>query len=492
MLFNSSVFIFVLLPIALIGWYVINHFKFYKSANAFLAAVSLWFYGYFNPVYLILILGSILVNYSISFLMDKFPKNTKKLLIAGLVFNIGLLGYFKYYDFFIENINFIFRSDFNLKHILLPLGISFFTLQQISFLIDRHWETAPHYSFITYICYVTFFPQLIAGPIVLHSEFVPQFENTDNRKFNPANFSEGIVLFVLGLAKKMLLADTFAILVNYGFTNCYHLEFISSWTVSICYAIELYFDFSGYCDMACGLGKMFNYTLPINFNSPYKSHSITEHWSRWHITLTRFFTTYIYNPLMLSGIRKKKKKLYSYICPMVVFTVSGIWHGASWTFVIWGIMQGVATIWNLRKKHKFKKSFFTWISYFLYTVIADAIFRAENIKTMLQVLKSMFSFRFSSIITEFFVQFSDIPELYPISKILYEVFPAYAGYFFTVFFLLLLFVAILLLRGKNAHEILASQKEKGFSMTFTVLLSIMFVWCVISLNQVSTFLYFNF
>jgi len=492
MLFNSSIFIFVLLPVALVGWYTLNHFKQYKIANIFLALVSLWFYGYFNPIYLVLILGSIVTNYFISFLMTRFSGRTKPLLIAGLIFNICLLGYFKYYDFFISNINFIFKSGFTLKHIMLPLGISFFTLQQISFLVDRYWETAPHYSFVTYLCYVTYFPQLIAGPIVLHSEFIPQFEDVNNRRFNPSNFADGIVLFVLGLAKKMLIADTFAIIVNFGFTYYYHLEFLSSWTCAVCYAIELYFDFSGYCDMAWGLGKMFNFTLPINFDSPYKSHSINEHWSRWHITLTRFFTTYIYNPLMLSGIRKKKKKLYKYICPMVVFTISGFWHGASWTFVIWGLMQGVATIWNQRKKHKFKKGPLTWIAYFIYTVIADAIFRAETLEAMKQVLKAMFTVKFSSIVTEFFSHLSEVSEFYPITRICEVLIPQYAAYTYTALFAVLLLISILLLRGKNSHEILASQKEKGFTLPFTVGISFLFVWCLISLNQVSTFLYFNF
>lgn len=492
MLFNSSIFIFVLLPVALIGWYTLNNFKQYKIANVFLALVSLWFYGYYNPIYLVLILGSITVNYTISYLMTRFVKRTKLLLILGLTFNILLLGYFKYYDFFISNVNFIFKSSFNLKHIVLPLGISFFTLQQISFLVDRYWETAPHYPVVTYVCYVTFFPQLIAGPIVLHSEFIPQFENIDNRKFNSDNFADGIVLFVIGLAKKMLIADSLAVIVNFGFEQYVFLEFISTWIVAICYAIQLYFDFSGYCDMAWGLGKMFNFTLPINFNSPYRSYSITEHWSRWHITLTRFFTTYIYNPLMLSGIRKKKKKLYKYICPMVVFTVSGFWHGASWTFVIWGIMQGVATIWNLRKKHKFKKGIFTWLCYFLYTVVADAIFRAESLTVMNHYLKSMFTFKFSNVVTELFTKLGDLAEFYALAKVFESTIPQYAVYTYSFMFIILFGIAVIILRGKNSHEILAAQKEKGFTIPFTIGIAALFVWCIISLNQVSTFLYFNF
>lgn len=492
MLFNSSIFIFVLLPVALVGWYALNYIKQYKIANVFLALVSLWFYGYFHPIYLVLILGSITVNYSLSYLMSRLLRKTKLILILGLAFNILLLGYFKYYDFFITNVNVVFKSSFELKHIVLPLGISFFTLQQISFLVDRYWETAPHYSFFTYVCYVTFFPQLIAGPIVLHSEFVPQFENPDMRKFNSENFADGIVLFVIGLTKKMLIADSFAVIVNFGFSHFAYLDIIASWLIAICYAIQLYFDFSGYCDMAWGLGKMFNFTLPINFNSPYKSYSITEHWSRWHITLTRFFTTYIYNPLMLTGIRKKKKKLFSYICPMVVFTISGFWHGASWTFVYWGIMQGVATIWNQRKKHRFKKGPFPWICYFLYTVLADAIFRSETIEVMEYYLDAMFTFKISNVATEYFTKLGTLAEFYPFVKIFDSLIPQYAAYTYTGLFLVLFAIAIKLLVGKNSHEILAVQKEKGFTLPFTIGIAFLFVWCVISLNQVSSFLYFNF
>ena len=251
MLFNSFLFIFIFLPLTLIGWYLLNHFERYELAKVFLAGMSLWFYGYFNVYYLAIIVVSIAVNYLLSWLLThaRTKLANRAGLLVGLLFNLGLLFYFKYYDFFIENLNLAFHADFTLKHILLPLGISFFTFQQLSFIIDRCLGRAEHYSFINYVTFVTFFPQLIAGPIVLYKEMIPQFEDTANRKLNAQNFSQGIVLFVLGLGKKILLADVLALVVNYGFAQTFSLDTPSTVLVILAYTFEIYFDFSGYSDM---------------------------------------------------------------------------------------------------------------------------------------------------------------------------------------------------------------------------------------------------
>ena len=282
MLFNSYIFIFLFLPITLLGWYSLNRVKAYEPAKFFLAGMSLWFYGYFNVYYLAVIVVSILCNYLLSYLMNfSHSRLTNRIgLMTGLFINLGLLFYFKYYDFFFENINLVFHTDFNLKHILLPLGISFFTFQQLSFIIDRCNGKAQHYSFANYLTFVTFFPQLIAGPIALYKEMMPQFEDLSNRNFNADNFAKGIVLFTIGLGKKVLLADVLALPVNFGFEQTMFLDSPSTLFVILAYTFEIYFDFSGYSDMAMGLGKMFNIELPVNFNSPYKACSLKELWQR--------------------------------------------------------------------------------------------------------------------------------------------------------------------------------------------------------------------
>lgn len=494
MLFNSQIFIFIFLPLVLAGWYILNHFKKYNIALAFLVGMSLWFYGYFNPSYLLIILSSIAVNYLISFLIKKFEKTKKLWFILGLLFNIGILGYYKYFDFMVGNINAVFKTDFALKHILLPLGISFFTLQQISYITDRYWGSAEHYNILYYMAYVAYFPQLIAGPIVLHNEIVPQFMDMGKRRFNSESFADGIVLFVLGLGKKMLLADTFALFVNEGFNKIVWIDTPSAWLVSACYAVELYFDFSGYCDMACGIAKMINFDLPVNFKSPLKTYSVNEYWSRWHITLTRFFTTYIYNPITMSAIRhgKKTKKLFRNITPMIIFLISGIWHGASWTFVIWGLAEGLGTVWSQRKKFKLKKAWYTWLANMLFVVITSAIFRSENWDNMVRMLKAMFVPKFGTMTVELCLPFANVPEFYAIIRAVEVLCPQFINWIYIILLALLWLIAVLILRGRNAQEILQHQKEKGLNMKFTLLLSAIFIWCIISLNQVSTFLYFNF
>ena len=403
MLFNSYIFIFIFLPLTLIGWYALNYVRAYEPAKFFLAGMSLWFYGYFNIYYLAVIIASILANYLLSFLL-KFSHTalTRRIgLLVGLAINLGLLFYFKYYDFFFENINAIFHANFNLKHILLPLGISFFTFQQLSFIIDRCTQKAPHYSFADYITFVTFFPQLIAGPIVLHDEMIPQFDDLSNRRFSSDNFAKGIVLFTIGLGKKVLLADTLAIPVNFGFEQTAFLDTPSTLLVILAYTFEIYFDFSGYSDMAIGLGKMFNIEIPVNFNSPYKACSVKELWQRWHMTLSRFFIQYVYIPL--GGSRKGK--FGTIFNTFVVFFLSGLWHGANWTYVAWGTMQGLLVIWDnlgivgVKGSNEKVPSRFTiprwlgWAFTFSFFNLSLFFFRSDSMANAFQMFKNIFAFK---------------------------------------------------------------------------------------------------
>ena len=503
MLFNSYIFIFIFLPAVLLGWYGLNRCRQYKLANLFLAGMSLWFYGYFNVYYLAIILSSICLNYILSFLLTLVPADSPRSrplyrigLWTGVFLNLGILFYFKYYDFFIENINYAFHTDYTLKHILLPLGISFFTFQQLSFVIDRCLGKSEHYSFLNYITFVTFFPQLIAGPIVLYKEMIPQFEDISRRRFDFSSFSRGICLFVLGLSKKVLLADTFALVVNYGFAQTFSLDSVSTVAVILSYTFELYFDFSGYSDMATGLGKMFNIELPINFNAPYRSCSMKEFWQRWHITLSRFFITYVYIPL--GGSRRGRARML--LNTFLVFLLSGLWHGAAWTYVAWGAMQGLLVVWDnlgmigISGREEKRPACFhipEWLGWiFTFTLFNMSLFffRSQSMDGAIQLFRNLFSGTFNGKVYEIAAQL-DLSELYVVRQVLDMAAPGLVNYMYLAFLLLLLVLSFFLVFGPTAYErTMRGELTSGRCWMICILL----VWCIISLSQVSTFLYFNF
>ena len=289
MLFNSYIFIFAFLPLTFFVYFFLNKKRMTELAKAFLVFASLFFYSWWNVLYLPLILSSMLINFALGKQLStkaaKLQGSRKAVLIFGIIFNVALLGYFKYTDFFLENFNFVFGTQIELLKLALPLAISFFTFQQIAYLVDSYRRETKEYDFLTYALFVSFFPQLIAGPIVHHAEMMPQFARLKNRLINYANILMGLFIFSIGLFKKVVIADTFAIWVKHGFDNMPSLELITGWTTSLAYTFQLYFDFSGYCDMAIGAALLFNIKLPINFNSPYKSLDIQDFWRRWHITL---------------------------------------------------------------------------------------------------------------------------------------------------------------------------------------------------------------
>lgn len=487
MLFNSLVFITIFLPIALLGWYGLQQFESPLPAKIFLIGMSLWFYGYYNPWYLLILSGSTIMNYVISKLFEKYDaENTRKIILCfGIFFNLGLLFYFKYYEFFLDNCNFLFHTDFSIEKIALPLGISFFTFQQLSFVIDRYQNSAPCYTFLDYACFVTYFPQLIAGPIVLHSEFIPQLSKREYRKPNWSMCYDGIGLFILGLAKKVLLADTLAIIVNAEYNNIASLDLPAAWITVICYMLELYFDFSGYCDMAKGIANLFGFCLPDNFNSPLMATSVKDFWRRWHITLSRFLTTYIYIPLggNRKGLAVKCRNL------LVVFLVSGFWHGANWTYVVWGLLHGLAMVWEaVFPKLRFRQEWLNRLITGLYITFTFSIFRSESLQQAWLLMQKLFAGGF----TTFTVGLSNtlqISETYVIRKMLELKFPQLQNPFYMTCLIGLLALSLYFVQGKKAEEWLEqnSCKTKGI-----VILAFLFVWSFVSLSQVSTFLYFDF
>lgn len=485
MLFNSYIFVLLFLPVVLTAYYTLNNFKKYNSSKITLIFASLWFYAYFNYSYLFIIVFSILVNFFIVKIMKKISNmNWRKMVLGiGILLNLSVLFYYKYMGFFTENINMMFGTSFNIVNLVLPLGISFFTFQQLSFVIDSYKGNIPDYSIIDYSLFVTFFPQLIAGPIVLHDEMIPQFENEKNKKINFDNMKSGLRAFSMGMAKKVLIADTLGNAVNYGFGNLADINSLDSIIVILSYTFQIYFDFSGYCDMAIGIGKMFNIDIPVNFNSPYKALTINEFWKRWHITLTRFLKTYVYIPL--GGNRKGNVR--TYINLAIVFLVSGLWHGANYTFILWGAMHGVAMLINRRFKVQFDKMniVLSWIVTFIFLNITWVFFRADNVYIAIDMIKNVFNFNFSSInasITSAFI----LPEFEFVFSFLGSMGTHLSNLFVPV---ALVFVLVLTLCFKNTSEKI---KNHDVGIVSLISCSMLLIWCVCSFSGISTFLYFNF
>jgi len=367
---------------------------------------SLFFYGWWNPAYLTLIIASIFFNYGIGLTLGGHNGTTpsKWLLGFGVAANLCLIGYYKYANFFLDNMNGLLGSEYHLERIILPLGISFFTFQQIAYLMDAYRGETKDHSFLHYCLFVTFFPQLIAGPIVHHKEMLPQFAQALIYKFNHENLSVGLTIFTFGLFKKVIIADTLATYASPVFAAADHgvtLTFFEAWCGALAYTFQLYFDFSGYSDMAIGLGRMVGIRLPLNFNSPYKAVNIIDFWQRWHITLSRFLRDYLYIPL--GGNRKGK--LRQYVNLVATMLLGGLWHGAGWTFVAWGALHGVflATnhAWQYARRtligYEIAKG--TWLGKlsaqlltFLAVVMSWVVFRSESFETATSIWQSMSGF----------------------------------------------------------------------------------------------------
>ena len=483
MLFNSYIFIFAFLPITLVGYFCINRWGKFMAGKVWLIVASLVFYAYFNVAYLPIIVVSIAGNYALSqcMLTSKRRWLCRLCFVASLLANVGALGYYKYFDFFVSNINPIFGASFVLRELVLPLGISFFTFQQLSYVIDSYKRTVPRYNPVDYALFVTFFPQLIAGPIALHSEIVPQFANPQNRRFRADNFSAGLYAFAMGLAKKVLIADTFAKVANYGFAPGAALNSPEAWLVTLAFSLQLYFDFSGYCDMAIGLSRMFNIEAPVNFNSPYKSLSIREFWARWHITLGRFFRLYVYFPL--GGNRKGTFR--ACVSLLIVFVVSGLWHGAGWLFLLWGALHGLASVaYKLcRKPYDALPAALRWLLTFTFVSLTFVLFRAGSIKDpaigmerALHILAALFRFDFGPVAAGITSAFS-----FPFG-LLRAVSPCMTGVWF-----LATMIAVVALPNvpELARRFVPSWKTGAFTVALLLL-------SILSLSGVSVFLYYNF
>ncbi|CAI6051797.1 MBOAT family O-acyltransferase [Cohnella sp. JJ-181] len=464
MLFNSYPFIFVFLPVTVAGYFLLARLRARTWTQLWLAAVSLVFYAWWSIEYVPLLLMSIGFNFGMGRLLARTRKESvgkrRAWLAAGIAANLLLLGWYKYANFFAGTLSDLTGFEFTVRSVVLPLGISFFTFTQIAYLVDAWRGTASEYNLVNYVLFVTFFPHLIAGPILHHREMMPQFADEGSGRPQWTNIYQGTYFFCMGLAKKVIVADTFAGYANDGFAHA--TGFFGSWAAALSYTFQLYFDFSGYSDMAVGIALLFNVRLPQNFDSPYKAAGIRDFWRRWHMTLSRFLRDYIYIPL--GGNRKGE--IRACLGVLVTFLIGGLWHGAGWTFIVWGALHGMAQIiqrlWSLRigVKLPFPVS---WLLTFLFINATWVLFRAEDLQQAERLLAGMAGLRGGGSTAEF------LANLVPLLL-------AGAG-----------LLLVLLPRNVNAA---AASLRPSTRLAFTA--ALLFVLSLLFLNRIQPFLYFNF
>lgn len=466
MVFSSSIFIFVFLPLVLFLYYISGK----KLKNYVLLLASLFFYSWGGVSYLKILIVSIIINYIFGILIDDVRSNIKLrkiFLRLGIILNLALLFYYKYYDFTIENINEIFNTNYSIKNIVLPIGISFFTLQGMSYIIDIYRNDGKvNKNPFSVALYISLFPQLVAGPIIKYKTIDDQIRN---RKESLEFFSYGINRFVIGLAKKVIIADILAGMADNIFNLYYSgIDMPTAWIGAICYTFQIYYDFSGYSDMAIGLGYMFGFEFMENFNYPYISKSITEFWRRWHISLSTWFKEYLYIPL--GGNRRGN----IYFNLFVVFLVTGIWHGAAWTFILWGLWHGFFILierairnkeWYINVPRTIK-----YIVTMLIVILGWVLFRADNLEQAIGFIKTMFGFSKAIDIT---FEYS-----YFINKKL-------------VFWIVISILGAVPFANNNLKKY---KKSKNFEVLSTIIISLLFIISIIFVvnSTYSPFIYFQF
>ena len=489
MLFNSFEFMLLFLPITLVVYFLLLRKHLTIAARSWLLFASLFFYSWWDIKYLPLILGSILFNYTIGGLLAEYdasakkPVSKKSIFLAGIIANIALLCWFKYMDFFIGTTNGLLGTQLPLLKIVLPLGISFFTITQIAFLVDAYEGLVEERNLLNYALFVTFFPHLLAGPILHHSEMMPQFERLRNKVLNWKNLYLGLTLFFLGLFKKVILADTFSAWASAGFDTTQPLTLIPAWLTSLSYTFQLYFDFSGYSDMALGVGWMFNISLPINFNSPYKATGMIDFWKRWHITLTNFVTTYLYTPILRAfGSITFTNSLVAIFLAMLI---SGFWHGAGWNFIVWGGMHGAGLVVNhywKKKKHKMP-AWLGWLITFNFVNISFVFFRARSLEGAGQILGGMAGMN-GIMLHRSLGKFTWLQDMgITFGKWL----DAIKGNDETWVMAIVALIIVAFL--KNSMEIVSRVRP---SWGWLVLLLVVSFWSLLDMSKVSEFLYFQF
>lgn len=524
MLFNSPIFIFVYLPLVTFIFFFVGKYGSHRLAIIWLTLASLFFYGWWSPIYVVLLLASIICNYAFGLWIAtararQDVARQKYLLVAAIVGNLSLLGYYKYANFFLDNINSLADSHLSLGAIILPLGISFFTFTQIAFLADTYLGKVKEHNLIHYVLFVTYFPHLIAGPVLHHKEMMPQFDNKQIFNFRLSQLSVGLTIFFIGLFKKVIIADTMATyatpVFNAAHSGSSAITFFSAWGGATAYTFQLYYDFSGYSDMAIGMSLLFGIRLPLNFYSPYKATSIIEFWRRWHMTLSRFLRDYLYIPL--GGNREGKARRYINLA--ITMLLGGLWHGAAWTFVIWGGLHGLYLMINHAWRsirhpagmHSFSESWLEcWAARmltFMAVTVAWVFFRADNVDAAVNILKGMAGmngFTLPSKLLPALNHFWSLGTHMESQGLKFALDPNFDQWGYPLLLLLLAFTWL----APNTQQFMSRYKPalSGFdgdtrrahrlqwrmtpySAAFSALLTFL---AILGLNQVSEFLYFQF
>ncbi|HQQ62158.1 MAG TPA: MBOAT family protein [Pseudomonadales bacterium] len=486
MLFNSLEYIFLFFPVATILYFFLNGRGLYRAASIWLVIASFFFYGYWNPKYILLIVTSITFNFLMGEMLQK--KNSRLLVATGITFNLGLLAYFKYANFIVDNINLLFDASIHIPKIELPLAISFFTFLQIAYLVDCYQAKVKETDFLHYALFVTYFPHLIAGPLVHHQELMLEFSIEKNKRVDWANVYKGLYIFAIGIFKKVFIADAFAEWAKLGFDTATPLGFFDAWGASLSYTLQLYFDFSGYSDMAIGASIILNIKLPINFNSPYKALDIQDFWRRWHMTLSRWLREYLYIPL--GGNRNGSFFTGVNLC--ITFLLGGLWHGASWNFVIWGALHGAAVVihrvWHATGLKL--PRIFAWFTTFMYVNLAWVFFRAKTLPDSLRMLQAMTNLD-SINISEPFTTVCNYLFPFELTHLAPQgvepLLPVMSLLFILVFFPLCLL-------APNTHEISQRLKQPTFGscLLIAVLAGIPIFQILFMSSRISEFIYFNF
>lgn len=521
MLFNSAEFLFLFLPITIFLFLQLAKNFGNQIAIAGLVVCSLFFYGWWNPAYLVLLCGSMVFNYHLG---NRLSNNAnKKLLVFGISVNLFAIAYFKYAGFILQNVNAFTDSNYSLGNIVLPLAISFFTFQQIAYLVDSYKGITKEYSFLHYSLFVSFFPQLIAGPIVHHKDMLPQFNRTKAYQLNSNDVAIGLTIFAIGFFKKTVLADGISVYANPVFSLAEQgqsIDFLTAWGGALAYSFQLYFDFSGYSDMAIGLARIFGIVLPLNFYSPYKAANISEFWRRWHMTLSQFLRDYVY--IALGGNRKGQASRYTNL--MITMLLGGLWHGAGWNFVIWGGLHGLYLVTNHGWQYLLRfanldvqdNSFYkyaAWSITMLAVIVGWVFFRAPTLDGALAMLSGMMGMNGIALPNAIFVKLQPLHSLFEAAGITSFLGGGNDFVATWLWIIALTFVALVL---PNIQDMFAKHnaslsdlsydsknaiwplKSMVYKLTFipnkkfAFCSALAFVLGLLTLNQVSEFLYFQF